>query len=246
MALYREDSTGFICEFASSPGAGYTAIQSQPSDSITNRANWWRSIDTYGEVSTWHPSITGTPEYPGADTSSGRGINILPDDYASFEWAGNSPPTFIENSTVSRTTAAKYHGIYGMRFTSTISGGTVWCAADSTKYNIDLSPNGKWIVSAYVRPTSNVARTVQIKLKTPNATYTVSGDTLADSSSWRRISGVFDLTSDSAITARIGFACTTPNVQVDIDALMLEEKIGPFDLASPFYSPWGRSEEPHV
>lgn len=240
MALYREEATGFIQDHPSNPGAGYTPLSAQPTDSITNRVNWWRGIDAYGQASTWHPSLTGTPEFPGTDTSAGRGINILPSDYASFEWAGASPPTFVQNATVSRSTSAKYHGIYGMRFTSTIAGGTVWCAVDSSKYNIDISPNGKWIVSAYVRPTSNVARTVQLKLITSaGTTYTVSGDTLADSSSWKRISGVFDLTSDASTTARIGFACTTPNVQVDIDAIMLEEKIGPFDNASAFYSPWG-------
>ena len=47
MALYRENATGFIQEHASNPGAGYTLISNQPTDSITNRVNWWRRSEEH-------------------------------------------------------------------------------------------------------------------------------------------------------------------------------------------------------
>ena len=62
MALYRENATGFIQEHASNPGAGYTLISNQPTDSITNRVNWWRAVDVGTQSSDWHPSLTGTAE----------------------------------------------------------------------------------------------------------------------------------------------------------------------------------------
>jgi hypothetical protein len=62
MALYRENATGFIQEHASNPGAGYTLISNQPTDSITNRVNWWRAVDVGTQSSEWHPSLTGTAE----------------------------------------------------------------------------------------------------------------------------------------------------------------------------------------
>ena len=64
MALYRQDSTGFLQEHASSPGAGYTAISAMPTDTIANRVAWWRALDTYGQTSTWHPSEYRSPEDP--------------------------------------------------------------------------------------------------------------------------------------------------------------------------------------
>lgn len=64
MALYREDSTGFLQEHASNPGAGYTAISAMPTDTVANRVAWWRALDTYGQTSSWHPSEYRSPEDP--------------------------------------------------------------------------------------------------------------------------------------------------------------------------------------
>ena len=64
MALYRENATGFLCEYASNPGAGYTAISAMPTDTVANRVAWWRGLDTYGQTSSWHPSEYRSPEDP--------------------------------------------------------------------------------------------------------------------------------------------------------------------------------------
>lgn len=64
MALYRHTSTGFLGEFASDPGAGYTAISAMPTDTIANRVAWWRGLDTFGQTSSWHPSVYRGPEDP--------------------------------------------------------------------------------------------------------------------------------------------------------------------------------------
>lgn len=70
MALYRHTATGFLGEFASNPGAGYTAISAMPTDTVTNRVAWWRGLDTYGQTSSWHPSVTRDPQDPGEATIS--------------------------------------------------------------------------------------------------------------------------------------------------------------------------------
>lgn len=64
MALYREDSTGFLVEYASNPGAGYTAVSAMPTDTVANRVAWHRSLDTYGQTSAWHPSLQSAAEDP--------------------------------------------------------------------------------------------------------------------------------------------------------------------------------------
>lgn len=64
MALYRETATGFLCEFATNPGAGYSAISSMPTDTIDNKSAWHRGLDTYGQTSSWHPSTANAAEDP--------------------------------------------------------------------------------------------------------------------------------------------------------------------------------------
>ena len=240
MALYRETATGFVQEWATNPGAGYTAITSQPTDTIDHKVSWWRALDTFSQTSEWHPSLPGTPEYPGPDTRSGSGINIMPSDYASFEWAGSAPPTYTANATVARSTAYKYHGSYGLRYSISATGGIVGFASSASIYNITLNPNGKWIVSAYVRPVDNAVRTVSLQLTTTAGnTYTVTGNTLDNNASWVRITGVFNLSADASTTARMAISLSATGVQVDIDAVMLEEKVGPLSNPSTFNSPWG-------
>jgi len=245
MALYREIATGFIQEWATNPGSGYTAITTQPSDTIDHKAAWWRLLDTFSQTSTWHPSLPGEAEYPGPDKRAGSGINILPNDYASFEWAGSMPPMTAVQASVARSTAAVFHGAYGLRFSVSQASGIVWFSKDLQTYNIALNPNGKWIVSAFVRPVDNVIRSVTLTLLTSGGTtYAVTGSTTALNNSWVRITGVFDLSSDASQTARLGIGLGTVGVQVDIDAVMLEEKVGPLSTPSAFNSPWGTGITP--
>ena len=239
MALYRHTS-GFVCEYASSPGAGFTLISAQPTDSIANRVTWWRNIDKGSFTSAWHPSELSGAEVPGRDTNAGSGINILPNDYSSFEWAGAMPPTYTSGMAVNRTAAATYHGQYGVRLTTTSAGGTVWMAASGSDYNIALAPSSKWIVSLYVRPLTSAAVSLSINLKTEGGTtHTVTLNSGASSSEFARVSGVLDLSADASAFAQLGVSISNNSTSLDIDALMLEEQIGPYDTASTFYSPWG-------
>ncbi len=240
MALYREDATGFVCEFAASPGAGYTLIDAQPTDTLTNRVNWWREVDKWDQSSEWHPSLqSGAAEVPGNDTRAGSGINIMPDDYSSFEWAGAISPVFTQTASYSRTAAAAYSGQYGVRLTLSGSDGYIGLASSSTTYNISIGASSKWIVSGYFRPTTAAEQTVTITLVTPSASYSVTGTTEDSSSTWKRISGVFDLSADTSIGAQIRISTSTTSASLDFDGIMLEEKVGPYSDPSIYYSPWG-------
>ena len=64
MALYRHNASGFLQEWASNPGAGYTAITAQPTDTVANRVAWWRTLDAFGQSSAWHPSENRTAQDP--------------------------------------------------------------------------------------------------------------------------------------------------------------------------------------
>lgn len=67
MALYRETATGFLVDYASAPGAGYTAITSLPTTTTQAKADWWRVLDTFGQTSAWHPSASGTTQDAGSE-----------------------------------------------------------------------------------------------------------------------------------------------------------------------------------
>ncbi|MFM2006068.1 MAG: hypothetical protein RLZZ09_1723, partial [Pseudomonadota bacterium] len=240
MALYRQTATQFIGEFASNPGTGWVLIAAQPTDTLANRVTWWRNLDKGTFTSAWHPSELASAEVPGRDTNAGSGINILPNDYSSFEWAGAMPPTYTSGMTVNRTAAATYHGQYGVRLTTTSAGGTVWLAASGSDFNIPLAASSKWIVSAHVRPLTNAAVSLSLRLKTQGGTtHSVTLTSGASSTGWVRVSGVLDLSSDTSAFGQLGVSLTNNSTSLDIDALMLEEKIGPYDTASTFYSPWG-------
>ena len=240
MALYRQTATQFIGEFASNPGTGWVLIAAQPTDTLANRVTWWRNLDKGTFTSAWHPSELASAEVPGRDTNAGSGINILPNDYSSFEWAGAMPPTYTSGMTVNRTAAATYHGQYGVRLTTTSAGGTVWLAASGSDFNIPLAASSKWIVSAHVRPLTNAAVSLSLRLKTQGGTtHSVTLTSGASSTGWVRVSGVLDLSSDTSAFGQAGVSLTNNSTSLDIDALMLEEKIGPYDTASTFYSPWG-------
>jgi hypothetical protein len=240
MALYRENATGFVCEFASSPGAGYTLIDAQPTDTLTNRVNWWRDVDKWNQTSEWHPSIqSGAAEVPGNDTRAGSGINVMPNDYSSFEWAGAISPVFTQIASYSRTAAAVYAGQYGVRLTLSGSGGYIGLASSSTTYNIVLAASSKWIFSGFFRPTTSSAQTVTVTLVTPAGSYSITGTTEASSNTWKRISGVLDLSADTSISGQIRISTSTTAASLDFDAIMLEEKVGPYDTPSAYYSPWG-------
>jgi hypothetical protein len=162
----------------------------------------------------------------------------MPNDYTSFEWVGGAPDFNATNATVIRTTSA-WHRNYGIRVTATGSGGIAWLAPDASTYNIDIQTGSKWIISAYVAPTTAATRTITFTLKTANGTnYTVSASTSALAGNWTRISGIFDLSSSTDRSARLGISIDSINIGVDVDAVMLEQQVGPLTGPTAYYSPW--------
>lgn len=232
LKLYRKDATGELVGLAS-PLPGYTEIQQFPTD-IKSRSIWYRQIDTYGQVSEWHPSeLQDTPETPGTDTRAGSGINILPNDYCSFEWEQECPPIFASNATVNRIDTA-WHGKYGIRVQGGGAGAFIRMA-DGDKFNIDIEPGKKWIFSLYTKNFDAISRSIRVVLDDGQLRTELNLSTSKDTI-WTRLDGIFDLTGGTAKTARL--VIYLPSVPIMIDALMLEEQVGPLRSPSTFRSPW--------
>ena len=242
MSLYRQDSTGFLCEFASPPGAGYTSVSAMPAD-LAGRVSWWRSRDVdaaLGQSSAWHPSIQAAaedpyPSYP--DLRAGSGANVAAYRYAAFE-EGSLPPLSTSGISASLGSSGYLSAKY-LQCTATTSNGICYLASSSTGYNIKLTPNKKWIISVYCAPTSAGAKSfsVRIKTNTSGAAYDLALTTGSTSGAWTRATGVIDLSADSSPKALMAIIVATSGAGVRFDAIMMEEQVGTGTDPSAFNAP---------
>lgn len=238
MSLYRHDSTGFLCEFASAPGAGYTAISAMPGD-LAGRTTWWRTLDTYGQTSNWHPSLQQTaenpyPSYP--DLRAGSGVNIVAPRYSVFEETA-LPPLSSSGITSTLGTGGYLSAKY-LQLTSTTTNGTTYLSSSSVNYNVKLTPNSKWIISVYCAPTTSSAKSFAVLVKcSGGTTYTVSLTTGATAGSWTRQTGTLDLSADSSPQAVMAYRIVSSGVSVRFDGLMMEEQQGTLSTPSAFSAP---------
>lgn len=242
MSLYRQDSTGFLCEFASSPGAGYTAVSAMGA-TLSDRVTWWRARDVdaaLGQSSAWHPSLQQTaedpyPSYP--DLRAGSGANICAYRYAAFE-EGSLPP--ISTSGISATLGSSgYLSAKYLQCSATTTNGIAYLASSSTGYNIKLTPSKKWILSVYCAPTSAGAKSFSIRIKTNTSgtTYDLALTTGSTSGAWTRATGVIDLTADSSPKALMAVIIATSGTGVRFDGFMMEEQVGAYTTPSAFNAP---------
>lgn len=241
MALYRQDSTGFLCEFASNPGAGYTAVSAQPTDTLTNRVNWWRARDVdsaLGQSTLWHPSLQGyAAESPSPIILSGSGINVCAWRYSTFVEA-DVPPLVLSSCTAA-VAATGYISNQYLSVSASASNGTAWLNASSTAYNIALTSGKKWIISLWCAPATSGAKTFAVIIKTngSGATYTLPLTTSATAAAWTRVSGVIDLTADASPKGLMALRVDTNGVTIRFDGIMMEEQIGDGTTPSAYFAP---------
>ena len=242
MSLYRQDSTGFLCEFASPPGAGYTAVAAMGA-TLADRVTWWRARDVdaaLGQSSAWHPSLQQTaedpyPSYP--DLRAGSGANICAYRYAAFE-EGSLPPLSTSGITAALGSSGYLSAKY-LQCTATTTNGIVYLASSSTGYNIKLTPSKKWILSVYCAPTTAGAKSFSLRVKTSTSgtTYTLSLTTGSTSGAWTRASGVIDLSADTSPKALMAVIVATSGSAVRFDGIMMEEQVGTLETPSAFNAP---------
>lgn len=238
MALYLQNSTGFLCEFATNPGAGYTAVSSQPTDTLTNRVNWWRDRDKGSQTSDWHPSLQGGSETPKPPGTAGSGVNIMAYRYSSFEEPDGLPSLYLTNITAARN-ATGYNGSYRLSLTSSAANGTAYLTPLSNVYNVKLTQNLRWIVSLYVAPYTSAAQSFNVLIKTSasGTVYTLPFTSGAVADTWTRVYAELDLRSDTSVGAQLGIQIASSGVRLDFDAIMIEELVGDTVEPSAYYAP---------
>lgn len=203
----------------------------------------WALTETGGEINTGlavkYATVTGGPPADADNTASvlgGSGINIVPAQYCMF-LAGTLPPLVeanAANGSYALDTAVGYFKGKSLKLTATADNYGVYLSTGGTAYNIPVTPNRKWILSAYVRG-SLASMTGQLHTRRDNAGANTFNSfaftTSPTANTWTRVSGLIDLSaaSDTAVLIRLDHDHDTGNIW--FDGIMLEEMVG--DLITP-------------
>lgn len=190
----------------------------------------------------------------GADVTTeqlaGSGVNIMPPRYSGFEANNYNVGTEFTTGGAGYSALEVYNGsaFFGTRSLRIQNNGAdegyVILSSASNDYNIPITPNKKWILSAYVRNSDVSSAQVQLYIKTatawspPGTKYTSA--TIGD---WTRVSVVIDLTADNNTECLVridndsSVQSSTPS-WLYIDGVMLEEQIGDQIYPSAYALPY--------
>lgn len=167
----------------------------------------------------------------------GKGVNIMPARYATFNEAG-LPPVAAFNGTALMASVG-YFTNKSLRLEATAADGHVYLGTTGTDYNIKLTPNKKWIVSFFVNCSagSSISGDVYIRTADTGTFYNQTFTSSPTANTWVRKSRVFDLTNDSSTLAILRLDCNTSGQIFRFDGIMIEELIGDVTTASAFHEP---------
>lgn len=176
------------------------------------------------------------------DNVAGSGVNIASAEFAILE--GNLPAfgSKSANTTESLDATVAYFGSKSLKVDASGVDAYLYLGVDSLDYNIKMSPNKKFILSAYVE--SSVASGAgQLQIKTSGGTlYPLSFNCPSTASTWVRVFGLIDLSADAS-TSMIMRVDNDAGASSSIwfDGLMIEEQIGTLTSPSSYALPTGAS-----
>lgn len=171
------------------------------------------------------------------DQLSGSGVNILNSRYALIEEA-SIPPYVLTGGTVALNNDAAQFNLSVLRLTASGPLAELYLAGASTDYNFILTPNKKWLVSAYAR--SDVANASgSLLVRASNGAYaSVEFLTSPTPNTWSRVSGAIDLSTNSSALGLLKLENDAgAGIHIDFTGLMLEELIGNIIAPSAFARP---------
>ncbi|NQZ53211.1 MAG: DUF1983 domain-containing protein [Piscirickettsiaceae bacterium] len=216
-------------------GAGNIVLSSGGTyaDAISNGAQQWSEVSGAG-IPADNADVT-------TDNLAGSGVNIVSAEYAVLESTLPTLGSVSATGTPTVDAVVAYFGSQSLKIAATGADAYVYLGANSTDYNIKMSPNKKWIVSAMVRA-SAISKDGELYVRTADSGvhYSLSFTSPAISDTWVRVFGTVDLTSDDS-TSMIMRVDNDGGVGVDMffDGLMIEEQIGSLNNPSSYALPAG-------
>jgi len=177
-----------------------------------------------------------------ADQLGGNGTNLLWDEYSRYQ-GPSLPSTTVQGSVTrlfqsgDRAVGGTSYGCLQVTTTGTGTGDGVYLGNSNADYNVPLSANGKYIVSAYFN--CNVANhQVNMQMLGPSSLFGTTGNkTITAANTWQRLSGLVDLSAFAGGAAELFIGCNVSGVSgriVKIDGVMIEPQIGTKTTPSPW------------
>ena len=184
---------------------------------------------------------SGSISAPALQIQSGAS-NLMRPEYSAFEFT----PSFYSarflgvNSTQSIQTSGGIQGSQFLRMTTTATGQTSLILGDTgTDYNISVEASKTYIISAWMKASTATAVSAYLRFKYSDGTYsTQTPVTLPASGAWVRYA--FPATIPAGVTSavvQVFNSTTTSGVGVDLDGVMVEQKIGALNTPSTYVMP---------
>lgn len=205
---------------------------------------WVRAVDTSGLVSPFSSTtgVLGSPDGL-SDFIAGAGVNITPLKYSWFEHLSVLPAMFyLSHVSVSIASSHGFFGDKALLIATTAVNGYVYLAASNTDYNIPITPNKKWMISAYVKfdVTNSPSGDMQFFIRTGDGTHYGLSKTVTVDGLYHRVYGVIDLSASASTQMLLrvdndGF--TSVSADMYIDGIMIEEQVGGLEIPSAYSLP---------
>ncbi len=168
---------------------------------------------------------------------AGSGVNIIPAKYAYWNGVDYVLVDFSGTASVNDDDSFAYFGDNSLKLISTGANSRVYMSDSTTNYNIPITPNKKWIISAYVYGSlANMNGQLFMKPSSgdfPSASFTTS----AAPGTWTRVSGVIDLSADDSNMFILRVDNDHGSGNMYYDGIMVEEQIGSSPTPSAFNCP---------
>jgi hypothetical protein len=163
------------------------------------------------------------------------GQNLMNPRYSTFEET-DTPSVFNSNIITDFSTVGNISP-KALRVYATSSYGNTKLGVNFSDYNINLPPNGKWLVSFYIK-SSTTNRTMYARLLDDGGfAYGTNTFTMTTIDTWQRKSLICDCSSVIRTKFIIMFVAVSAYTYFTIDGIMIEPVIGDQIEPSPFIRP---------
>lgn len=176
----------------------------------------------------------------------GTDINSLPEEFGSanlclgrYSYFNDADFSAFTVSAGTRSYDTGYIGTYSIKLTATALNNYCFLGTSITDYNVVISPNSKWVVSAFVK-SSIVSGAGQFYLKTSDGATSsaISFTASATVGAWTRVYGVIDLSANAStkVIIRVDNETAAGN-SMWFDGIMLEKVVGVQTTPSNYVKP---------
>ena len=258
-AIWAKNSPGIntwtrvsaVIDLTSDPSDGCLAfIHFENADGLTVHIDAFMMEEQVGELET--PSAYAIPAaaditdygYMGsldADRTlaeiGGSGVNVVAPRYSVFNEDSGLPP--IGTSGQCNFLQETSFGYFGNRCLGMYATGidAHVSLGPTGSYNVNISPNKKWIISCYVHSSSTTGY-VQFYYFTDAGNAYAENVLIDKAGQWTRLHAILDLTNDNSTRCRLRLDLqNSTGTTIYFDGLMMEEQIGELETPSAYSIP---------